>query len=159
MSEPSRSRPKQVCCCCSNLTGCIVIACLFGIGRIIYATMIWWQLQRKISYYERAYNIFIVAETYLGLSLMADIFLLIGSIKKIKGMFDPWMVSAGIWILLSVVGTFLSVLSRSFSWQTVTIGLIIGLVPIIWAMRLVSGGVKEIDFENSNNMEVELRRL
>ena len=29
------------CCCCSNLTGCIIIAVLFGLARIVSAIHIW----------------------------------------------------------------------------------------------------------------------
>ena len=162
---PSRSRPQQVCSYCSNLTGCIVIACLFGVGRIIYATVLWWLLWSNL-HKERVFNIFVVSETYLGLSLIADILLIIGSVKKIKGFFDPWMVFAVIGILLSVLGmcTWYGIQNTkwihrgSFPFAPV-IGTIIGSALTVWAMRVVSGGVKEIDFEASNNMEVELRRV
>ena len=149
---PNRgSRPDLVCCCCSNLTGCIVIACLFGTARIIYAIGLYMLLQRSIRYSERAANIFIGAETYLGLSLIADILLLIGSIKKIKGLLIPWMVSASIWIGLSILGSFMSGTFPAI------IGSIIGLALTIWAMVLVAGGIKEIGYETSNSME--LRRV
>ena len=78
---PSRIRPEQVCSYCSNLTGCIVIACLFGIGRIIYATVLWWLLWNQL-YKERVFTIFVVSETYLGLLLIADILLIIGSMHQ-----------------------------------------------------------------------------
>ena len=108
-------------------------------------------LQRSIRYSERAANIFIGAETYLGLSMIADILLLIGSIKKIKGLLIPWMVSASIWIGLSILGSFMS-----GTFPTI-IGTIIGLALTIWAMVLVAGGIKEIGYETSNSME--LRRV
>ena len=132
---PSRSRPQQVCSYCSNLTGCIVIACLFGVGRIIYATVLWWLLWSNL-HKERVFNIFVVSETYLGLSLIADILLIIGSIKKIKGLFDPWMVFAVIGIILSVLGSFFNILNaiQNTKWIhrgsfpfTPVIGTIIGL--------------------------------
>ena len=104
-----------------------------------------------MRYNETATKIFIVTETYLGLSLIADILLLIGSIKKIKGFLVPWMVFAGLWIGLSILG---SMMSGSFS---TIIGTGIGLALTIWAMVLVAGGIKEIGHETSNNME--LRRV
>ena len=148
---PSRSRPDLVCCCCSNLTGCIVIACLFGAARIIYSVALYLLLETSMRYNETATKIFIITETFLGLSLIADILLLIGSIKKIKGFLVPWMVFAGLWIGLSILG---SMMSGSFS---TIIGTGIGLALTIWAMVLVAGGIKEIGHETSNNME--LRRV
>ena len=104
-----------------------------------------------MRYNETATKIFIVTETYLGLSLIADILLLIGSIKKIKRLLIPWMVFAGIWIALSIpLHIHITIMSGIF--QTV-IATIIGLALTIWAMFLVYGGVKEIEFETSINTE------
>ena len=147
----SRRRPEIVCFCCSNLTGCIVIACLFGTAKIIYAIALYLLLQEKLRY-ESVTRIFIATVCANGLSLVADILLLIGSIKNIKGVFDPWMLSALIWILLSVIGFFLS-WSGTFPFHIIIIGTIVGLAPTIWEMVIVSEGLKVIHLENSNNME------
>ena len=62
------------------------------------------------------------------------------------------MLSALIWILLSVIGFFLS-WSGTFPFHIIIIGTIVGLAPTIWEMVIVSEGLKVIHLENSNNME------
>lgn len=146
----TKSRPELVCCCLSNLKGCIVIACFYGGARIIYFITLFFLAHKSLGY-NKSVKFIIVTEIYLGLSLIADILLLIGSIKKIKGFLVPWMVFAGLWIGLSILG---SMMSGSFS---TIIGTGIGLALTIWAMVLVAGGIKEIGHETSNNME--LRRV
>ena len=101
--------------------------------------------------YNKSVQFIIVTEIYLGLSLIADILLLIGSIKKIKRLLIPWMVFAGIWIALSIP-LHIHIIIMSGIFQTV-FATIIGLALPIWAMFLVYGGVKEIEFETSINTE------
>ena len=146
----TKSRPELVCCCFGNLKGCIVIACFYGGARIIYFITLFFLAHKSLGY-NKSVQFIIVTEIYLGLSLIADILLLIGSIKKIKRLLIPWMVFAGIWIALSIpLHIHITIMSGIF--QTV-IATIIGLALTIWAMFLVYGGVKEIEFETSINTE------
>ena len=162
------------CCCCSNLNGCIIIATLFGLARIVSAIHIW-----RIFGDDKLYSIkealrdsigndykgimaayiFIAIEVYLGLSFITDILLLIGSIKKILGLLVPWMIFSGIGVAMNIIGLFLLNASIFAIFST-----LITLTLIIWAIIVVAAGMKEIDRQResdpqNNTAMVELRPI
>ena len=153
------------CCCCSNLTGCNIIAVLFGLARIVSAIHIWRVLGDDKLYLIKealgdrivAVSIFIAIEVYLGLTFITDILLLIGSIKRIVGLLVPWMIFSGIGVAMSIIGLFLLNSSVFVIFST-----LIALTLTIWAMVVVNGGMKEIDrqmeSDPQNTVMMELRR-
>ena len=145
------------CCCCSNLTGCIIIAVLFALARIVSAIHIWRIFGDGKLYLIKEAYIFITIEVYLGLSFITDILLLIGSIKKILGLLVPWMIFSGIGVAMSIIGLFLLNSSVFVIFST-----LIALTLTIWAMVVVNGGMKEIDrqmeSDPQNTVMMEPRR-
>ena len=153
------------CCCCSNLTGCIIIATLFGLARIVSAIHIWRVLGDDKLYLIKealgdsignghkgivAVSIFIAIEVYLGLTFITDILLLIGSIKRIVGLLVPWMIFSGIGVAMNIIGLFL--LNSSVF---VIFGTLIALTLMIWAMVVVNGGMKEIDRQMESDPQIQ----
>ena len=153
------------CCCCSNLNGCIIIATLFGLARIVSAIHIWRIFGDSIGNDYKHYkgimvaSIFIAIEVYLGLSFITDILLLIGSIKKILGLLVPWMIFSGIGVAMNIIGLFLLNASIFAIFST-----LFTLTLIIWAIIVVAAGMKEIDRQResdpqNNTAMVELRPI
>ena len=163
------NEPQSICwkcCCCSNLTGCIIIAVLFGLARIVSAIHIWRVLGDDKLYMDSignghkgivAVSIFIAIEVYLGLTFITDILLLIGSIKRIVGLLVPWMIFSGIGVAMNIIGLFLLNSSVFVIFST-----LIALTLMIWAMVVVNGGMKEIDrqmeSDPQNTVMMEPRR-
>ena len=155
-------KPQPICwkcCCCSNLNGCIIIATLFGLARIVSAIHIWRIFGDGKLYSIKEAYIFIAIEVYLGLSFITDILLLIGSIKKILGLLVPWMIFSGIGVAMNIIGLFLLNASIFAIFST-----LITLTLIIWAMIVVAAGMKEIDRQResdpqNNTAMVELRPI
>ena len=160
------------CCCCSNLTGCNIIAILFGLARIVSAIHIWRVLgDDKLYLIEEALgdkisnghkgivaeSIFIAIEVYLGLTFITDILLLIGSIKRIVWLLVPWMIFTGIGVAMNIIGLFLLNSSVFVIFST-----LIALTLTIWALVVVNGGMKEIDrqmeSDPQNTVMMEPRR-
>ena len=155
-------KPQPICwkcCCCSNLNGCIIIATLFGLARIVSAIHIWRIFGDGKLYSIKEAYIFIAIEVYLGLSFITDILLLIGSIKKILGLLVPWMIFSGIGVAMNIIGLFLLNASIFAIFST-----LITLTLIISAMIVVAAGMKEIDRQResdpqNNTAMVELRPI
>ena len=146
------------CCCCSNLTGCNIIAVLFGLARIVSAIHTWRVLgDDKLYLTKKALgdsisngHIFIAIEVYLGLTFITDILLLIGSIKRIVGLLVPWMIFSGIGVAMNIIALFL--LNSSVF---VIFGTLIALALMIWAMVVVNGGMKEIDRQMESDPQIQ----
>ena len=152
------NEPQSICwkcCCCSNLTGCIIIATLFGLARIVSAVHTWRVLGDDLgdsisNGHKGLVTIFTTIEVYLGLAFITDILLLIGSIKRIVWLLVPWMIFSGIGVAMNIIGLFL--LNSSVF---VIFGTLIALALMIWAMVVVNGGMKEIDRQMESDPQIQ----
>ena len=132
--------PGKVCCCCNNLIACTIIAILFAFWHIYF--IIDYITLSKSGLPDQIKLIFFVIVIFIGVLLISDILLLIGSIKKVKGLLRNWTIIAIIGIALELI--FIIKYFSSLD-KPIIIGTIIRSILTIWAIIAVNGGMKEID--------------
>ena len=100
--ETSRSKMSsfQWCCSSKNLNACKFIAVIFGLSRVCK------EYQGLMTKFKQIKMMVIGIEIFFGIYLISNILLLIGSIKKIKGLLITWTIYAVIGIALELIFAF-----------------------------------------------------
>merc|ERR1711862_267988 len=94
----------RFCFCASNLTSTLVLATVFATLRTLAIFLVWYQIRPDINQTETHSLIFTIYASLLSIYLLVDIFLLIGTIKKIIPLLWTWITMAILWSGLIIVG-------------------------------------------------------